>query len=848
MRIEVAHEALINAWPRLVRWRQEDAEIVRVRDQLRASARQWAERDRPRGLLWRDEVLAEYRLWRTRYTGALTEVEQHFARASVEQADRALRRRRVLVTGAFAVLAAGAIAMSLLSVKASRSADEATRSAGEATRSAGEAKKLLVDSYFEQARTALLDGRNVTALDYIHRAHDAGLDSLSLQLMNAYARPSVSSEIAQLDAHGGKVSNLIYSPDGARIYSAHEDGGIRVWDAVGHRLLATWSARQPSVRGLRLSRDGRWLASSNDDGVADVWDTETGRVIAEHKGPVGQFSCLQLDTEQRLMVTAGVGYVWIGDPMTGRTLQDIRYDGFTFQCAIDPKGRWVVTGNVQGTTADVWDIATGKRILAMAHDGGVSDLALSRDGTLLATASSDGNVRLWSLPDGRLLHAMPGHGAPITAVRLSPDSKRLVSVGDDLTARVWDVARGAALLTLRHNDPIHGARLDASGDHLITTSPDGTARLWDLRSGRLVKSVSGSTAGLVAAQFSSDGKAFAAGSREGVITLWQSDDPFHVDMWPGETAPCPADNRPYGNVVIATCQHFTHVLDLRTHSRIELPPASEGSVAADGRHAVTYAEGVMTAWDLDTRTAQQHVAVPARPTALVWSRNADSVAIGTERGDVLVWPISGTDPPAKIFHHAGSVTSMAWNPAGLLVTGDDRGQLHMARVGGAGVDLSVSLKGAIVFVQFSHDGRIFGAATGRWIELRDAGTLEVFARLEHGDDATTFDFDSQGQRVVSGAQDGIVRVWRVRDGTLLAGLTGANKVVLWSQFVGEQVVVATGGDGMLRFWDVGRSKQIFALAGNHAIGTAVLHTNPYTYLLQSFDGSLISWDLPPTAW
>src|SRR6185295_8527619 len=77
--IELTHEALIGAWPRLVEWRREDAEGARLRDQLRAAARQWDDRKRPSGLLWRGDALAEYRLWRGRHPGALTDVERAFA-------------------------------------------------------------------------------------------------------------------------------------------------------------------------------------------------------------------------------------------------------------------------------------------------------------------------------------------------------------------------------------------------------------------------------------------------------------------------------------------------------------------------------------------------------------------------------------------------------------------------------------------------------------------------------------------------------------------------------------------------------------------------------------------------
>jgi len=99
-RIEIIHEALIVMWPRLVGWLREDAETARLRDALRASARQWHERNRPVGLLWRAEALAEYTLWRRRFRGLLTETEQSFAEASVRDEARSSTIRRGLALGA----------------------------------------------------------------------------------------------------------------------------------------------------------------------------------------------------------------------------------------------------------------------------------------------------------------------------------------------------------------------------------------------------------------------------------------------------------------------------------------------------------------------------------------------------------------------------------------------------------------------------------------------------------------------------------------------------------------------------------------------------------------------------
>src|SRR4029078_12058519 len=105
------HEALLTVWPRLVQWRSEDAEGARLRDQLRSADRQWAARGPPQGLLWRGDALAEYRLWRARYPGALSAVEEAFGADSIADATRGRRWR----TAALAtVLAAMALALAIL--------------------------------------------------------------------------------------------------------------------------------------------------------------------------------------------------------------------------------------------------------------------------------------------------------------------------------------------------------------------------------------------------------------------------------------------------------------------------------------------------------------------------------------------------------------------------------------------------------------------------------------------------------------------------------------------------------------------------------------------------------------
>ena len=95
---------LLSSWPRLVRWQTQDADSARIRDELRQAARTWNDHDRTNDLLWTGTAYREYRLWRDRYPGALTGLEEEFAAAMTSHARWRKRRRRIAVAAAFVLL------------------------------------------------------------------------------------------------------------------------------------------------------------------------------------------------------------------------------------------------------------------------------------------------------------------------------------------------------------------------------------------------------------------------------------------------------------------------------------------------------------------------------------------------------------------------------------------------------------------------------------------------------------------------------------------------------------------------------------------------------------------------
>src|SRR5690606_23712083 len=268
-RIEVTHEALLDAWPRLVAWRREDAEGARLRDQLRAAARQWEQGGKRGALLWRGDLLAEYRLWRARYPGSLTASEEAFAAASLADAARGRRLRRTLVAGVITGLAAVAIALLLQNARVERERARAQDSEAAAERSAARMHELLLRQYQTLGRRLLLDDDPLQALAYLRRAGELGAGGAAHELLVAEALRATGGELFEL-RHDGMVGRIRFSPDGRRIASASYDDRARLWDAQRGALLHELPYDGAVLR-VEWSADGALVATGSQDGTAAVW-------------------------------------------------------------------------------------------------------------------------------------------------------------------------------------------------------------------------------------------------------------------------------------------------------------------------------------------------------------------------------------------------------------------------------------------------------------------------------------------------------------------------------------------------------------------------------------------------
>lgn len=151
--------------------------------------------------------------------------------------------------------------------------------------------------------------------------------------------------------------------------------------------------------------------------------------------------------------------------------------------------------------------------------------AFSPDGhwLLLAQieASSSPDPVVVKLSEHQFVDKLGGHGATVLGMAFSPDDRRVVTACEDGRVRLYSVPDWKLLYTLGgHGGPVHWAEFSSDGQWIVSAGDDKTAKIWSTETGELLQSLTESQAPLVTAAFSSNGE-FVAATSEKVVLIWR---------------------------------------------------------------------------------------------------------------------------------------------------------------------------------------------------------------------------------------------------------------------------------------------------------------------------------------
>ena len=376
-------------------------------------------------------------------------------------------------------------------------------------------------------------------------------------------------QLAGCIGHDKLVTCAVFLPDQGSILTTGWDGTLRIGDANTLAEMTRVVGHEGANACATVSLDGRYIATGGD--AIRIWRGTTIHTpplqLRGHRARLSHepYDVVFSPDGSRLATTYLDGTI-IWDPETGTPIERLLESGDNGHVVFAPNSNLLaVSSYSNGVT--VWNIRASRQLAKLANHIQNALLRFSPNGRLLAIGGGSlagisdvaearhKDVQIWDVSNLISPMTLKGHEGEVTAIAFSPDGSRVATSSNDGTVRVWSVTRGVQTACLRTH---------------IRTNPDlGRSIIITARDGQPSPLFSHNEAAMTVVTFSPDGRLLLSGAKDNAVRIWNSETGELIWTWTSHSGDIRSvEWSPDGVTVAATSASETVVWDVSTKACI----------------------------------------------------------------------------------------------------------------------------------------------------------------------------------------------------------------------------------------------------------------------------------------